>query len=103
DPQEPPTEESPLRPRGAYAQSKAEMERRALAEPWGSQVSVVVARPFNHTGPRQTTAFAIPAFARQLAEIEAGLVEPVLHVGNLESRRDLCDVRDVARAYTALM
>jgi GDP-4-dehydro-6-deoxy-D-mannose reductase len=99
---EPATEETPVRPKGVYAQSKAEMERRALAEPWGEGVEVVIARPFNHTGPRQQPGFAIPAFARQLAEIEAGLAPPVLSVGNLESWRDVCDVRDVVRGYRLL-
>jgi GDP-4-dehydro-6-deoxy-D-mannose reductase len=60
---------------------------------------VVRLRPFNHIGPGQTEAFAIPAFAMQIARIEAELIEPVLRVGNLDARRDFLDVRDVARAY----
>jgi GDP-4-dehydro-6-deoxy-D-mannose reductase len=56
-------------------------------------------RPFNHTGPGQTDAFVVPAFAKQIAMIEAGLAEPVLRVGNLEAERDFLDVRDVANAY----
>jgi len=102
-PEQPATEEMPLQPLGIYAESKAEMERRALATDWGAGVTVSIARPFNHTGPRQTPAFAVPAFARQLAAIEAGLAEPVLRVGNLESQRDLGDVRDVVRAYVAVL
>jgi GDP-4-dehydro-6-deoxy-D-mannose reductase len=60
---------------------------------------VVRLRPFNHTGAGQTEAFAIPAFAMQIARIEARLADPVLRVGNLEAERDFLDVRDVARAY----
>ena len=60
---------------------------------------VIRLRPFNHTGPGQTEAFAIPAFAMQIARIEAGLIEPVLRVGNLDAERDFLDVRDIARAY----
>src|SRR4051794_20734396 len=60
---------------------------------------VVRLRPFNHIGTGQTEAFAIPAFAMQIARIEAGLIEPVLRVGNLDAKRDFLDVRDVARAY----
>lgn len=57
-------------------------------------------RPFNHTGPGQDEAYVVPAFAMQIARIEAGRFEPVLHVGNLEAKRDFLDVRDVADAYT---
>jgi GDP-4-dehydro-6-deoxy-D-mannose reductase len=56
-------------------------------------------RPFNHTGPGQSTAFVVPAFAAQIARIEAGLQAPVLKVGNLDALRDFLDVRDVADAY----
>ena len=52
-------------------------------------------RPFNHTGAGQAGAFVIPAFAMQIAQIEAGLAEPVIHVGNLDAERDFLDVRDV--------
>jgi GDP-4-dehydro-6-deoxy-D-mannose reductase len=62
---------------------------------------VVRLRPFNHTGPGQGEQFVVPAFARQLARIAAGLQEPVLRVGNLDSFRDFLDVRDVCAAYVA--
>ncbi|RAX41992.1 GDP-mannose 4,6-dehydratase [Rhizobium tropici] len=58
-------------------------------------------RPFNHTGPGQTESFVVPAFAKQIAQIKAGLVEPVIKVGNLSAYRDFLDVRDVVRAYAA--
>ena len=64
---------------------------------------MLLARPFNHAGPRQDAHYATSAFARQIAEIEAGRREPVLHVGNLEARRDITDVRDTVRAYRALV
>jgi GDP-4-dehydro-6-deoxy-D-mannose reductase len=66
-------------------------------------LDVVLARPFNHTGPRQEPVFAVPSFARQVARIEAGLEPPVIRVGNLDSRRDLTDVRDVATAYVRIV
>ena len=56
-------------------------------------------RPFNHFGPGQSEAFVVPAFAMQIARIEAGLSPPVIRVGNLDAQRDFLDVRDVARAY----
>ena len=60
-------------------------------------------RPFNHAGPRQSPTYVTSSFARQIAEIEAGRREPVLHVGNLDSRRDITDVRDTVRAYRLLV
>jgi GDP-4-dehydro-6-deoxy-D-mannose reductase len=56
-------------------------------------------RPFNHTGPRQALNFVCPDFAHQIAEIEHGARAPLMSVGNLEARRDFCDVRDIVRAY----
>jgi GDP-4-dehydro-6-deoxy-D-mannose reductase len=98
----PATEESPVAPRGDYAESKARMEE-VLREFARGDLRVVIARPFNHTGPGQGDQYAVPAFARQIAEIESGEREPVMQVGNLDSRRDFCDVRDVVRAYRLLM
>ena len=63
---------------------------------------VVLARPFNHAGPRQSPAFVTSSFARQIAEIEAGVASPELRVGNLDARRDITDVRDTVRAYRLL-
>jgi GDP-4-dehydro-6-deoxy-D-mannose reductase len=56
-------------------------------------------RPFNHIGVGQSDAFVIPAFATQVARIEAGLAPAVVRVGNLDSERDFLDVRDIANAY----
>ena len=66
-------------------------------------LEVIVVRAFNHTGPRQAPAFAAPSFARQIALMERGALPPVIRAGNLAPRRDLSDVRDVVRAYIALM
>ncbi|KFC64548.1 NAD-dependent epimerase/dehydratase [Devosia sp. LC5] len=62
-------------------------------------LKVIRLRPFNHTGPGQSEDFVVPAFAMQIARIEAGLMKPVLRVGNLEAERDFLDVRDVVGAY----
>jgi CRP-like cAMP-binding protein len=64
---------------------------------------VVRARAFGHTGPGQEPAFVIPAMAQQIVAAEAGRGEPVIRVGNLDVVRDLGDVRDVVRAYAALI
>ena len=63
----------------------------------------LIARSFNHVGPRQTPAFVAPSMAKQIAEIEAGRKPPVLLMGNMEPQRDIMDVRDTVRAYRALM
>jgi GDP-4-dehydro-6-deoxy-D-mannose reductase len=64
-----------------------------------SGLPCVRVRPFNHIGPRQSDAFVVPSFARQIAEAEAGLRPPVVRVGNLNPARDFTDVRDMVRAY----
>ena len=97
------TEESPIGPSNPYAVSKLAQEQLALRAAREDGVDVVVTRSFNHTGPRQSAAFAAPNMARQIALIEAGLAEPVIKVGNLDARRDFTDVRDLARAYVSLI
>jgi GDP-4-dehydro-6-deoxy-D-mannose reductase len=64
-----------------------------------ANLHIVRTRSFNIIGPRHSTAFVGSAFARQVAEIEHGLREPIIEVGNLDAVRDFVDVRDVARAY----
>ncbi|MEN9309621.1 MAG: hypothetical protein RL173_3553 [Fibrobacterota bacterium] len=89
------------RPADSYSLSKAAAEM--LAPLYSEHFPVVVARPFNHTGPGQATDFVLPSFAAQIARIELGLQPPVLKVGDMSSERDFLDVRDVIEAYTALL
>ena len=96
---EPLTEDCPLGPRSPYGVSKLAQEMIAARATVGR---VVVARPFNHAGPRQSDAYVTSSFARQIAEAEGGLREPLLRVGNLDARRDITDVRDTVRAYRLL-
>jgi GDP-4-dehydro-6-deoxy-D-mannose reductase len=99
----PMTEDAPLAPSSPYAVSKLAQEQlslRALAE---DGVETVLTRSFNHTGPRQSPTFAASSMARQIALIERGAAAPVIKVGNLDTRRDLTDVRDTVRAYALLM
>jgi GDP-4-dehydro-6-deoxy-D-mannose reductase len=93
------TEDSPLGPSNPYGVSKLAQEMLAAEAPLAR---VVIARPFNHAGPRQSDAYVTSSFARQIAEAEAGLRPPVLRVGNLDARRDITDVRDTVRAYVLL-
>ncbi len=96
-------ETTPLRPGSPYAVSKtAQAALAALYGPAGG-MKVVLTRTFHHTGPGRGEAFAESSFARQIAEIEAGLRPPLLKVGNLEAVRDFTDVRDVVRAYWLLL
>ncbi len=96
-------EDSPLRPSSPYATSKAAMDLLGFQYAAAEKLSIVRARPFNHLGPRQSPDFAVPSFARQLAEIAAGVRPPVLETGDLSAERDLTDVRDVVSAYVLLM
>ncbi len=96
-------EEAPLRPASPYAVSKVAQGALALLYGPAGGMRVVLTRTFHHTGPGRGEAFAESSFARQLAEIEAGLRPPVLKVGNLEAVRDFADVRDVVRAYWMLL
>jgi GDP-4-dehydro-6-deoxy-D-mannose reductase len=96
------TEDDPLEPANPYAISKIATELAAQRAARHDGIPVVVARSFNHLGPRQDASFFGSAVARQIAQIEAGRLEPVIHVGNLEARRDFTDVRDTVRAYVAL-
>ena len=92
-------ETTPYRPRNPYALSKLAADLLGEFMCLGQGVKAVRLRPFNHTGPGQDPQFVLPAFARQVALIEAGLQEPVIRVGNLEVERDFTDVRDMVRAY----
>jgi GDP-4-dehydro-6-deoxy-D-mannose reductase len=93
------SEENPLRPTSPYAVSKVAQDFLGLQYFLAHGIEVVRVRPFNHTGPGQSPRFVVPAFASQIALIEAGQQEPVVRVGNLEVWRDFTDVRDIVRAY----
>ena len=97
------TEDQALAPESPYAASKAAADLLGFQffHSWGMQV--IRARPFNHTGPGQTTDFLCSDLAKQVAEIELGSRPPVLAVGNTRVQRDFSDVRDVVRAYALLL
>jgi GDP-4-dehydro-6-deoxy-D-mannose reductase len=97
-------EAHPLRPQNPYAVSKACADLLAGMYADVHGLRVVRARSFNHAGPRQSDAYVVSAFARQIAEAEArGENTLSLLTGNLEPRRDITDVRDVVRAYLLLL
>jgi GDP-4-dehydro-6-deoxy-D-mannose reductase len=96
-------EEMELRPVNPYAGSKAAAELLALQFFQSYALPIVRVRPFNHTGPRQSSSFVCSKFARQAAEIDGGLRPPTIMAGNLHVIRDFSDVRDVVRGYRDLL
>jgi GDP-4-dehydro-6-deoxy-D-mannose reductase len=96
-------ESAPIKPMSPYSVAKLSVE--ALCYQWSQTegIDIVTVRPFTHIGPGQSNRFALSSFSRQLAEMELGLREPVIYVGNLGSTRDITDVRDVVRAYDLLL
>ncbi len=96
-------EECTFHPASPYAISKVgtDLIGRFYAEAYG--MMVMTTRMFTHTGPRRGDVFAESTFAKQIALIEAGLLPPVVEVGNLESLRTIADVRDAVRAYYMLL
>ncbi len=89
-------------PMNTYAATKAAADL-ALGAMVGGGLQVLRLRPFNHTGPGQSADLSVPAFARQIARIKAGLQPPVMQVGALDARRDFLDVRDVCAGYVACL
>lgn len=87
-------------PLSPYSRSKRAAED-ALADTLSATNRLITFRPTNHSGAGQDTRFVLPAFAAQVARIEAGLIPPTIKVGSLTAERDFLDVRDVVRAYLA--
>lgn len=92
-----------LRPISTYGLSKAAADMIAFQQWWETDLAVIRARAFNHTGPGQSADFVCSDFARQVVRIERGEAPPLLRVGNLGSARDFSDVRDIVRGYLLLM
>ncbi len=90
-------------PASPYAISKVgtDLVGRYYAEAFN--MKVITTRMFTHTGPRRGDVFAESTFAKQIAMIENGLIEPIINVGNLESLRTIADVRDAVKAYYMLV
>jgi len=96
-------EEVTFHPASPYAISKVgtDLIGRYYAEAYG--MKTMTTRMFTHTGPRRGDVFAESTFAKQIAMIEAGIIEPVVKTGNLDSLRTFADVRDAVRAYYMLV
>lgn len=96
-------EDTPFNPSNPYAVSKLTQDFLGLQYFLAHRLSVARVRPFNHIGPGQSPNFVVSAFSKKIADIEKGNMEPVLKVGNLESRRDFTSVYDVVRAYNLVL
>ena len=94
-------EDCPLRPNNPYAASKAAADLLGIQHRLAHGTDVVIVRPFNHAGPRQSPRYVLAALAAQVAAVESGQKECV-EVGNLDIVRDFTDVRDVVRGYRLL-
>ena len=92
-------ENCPLQPVNPYSISKASADYLSYFYFKSYDLNIARVRPFNHIGPRQSPEFVCSNFAKQIVEIEKGMKEPVIMVGNLEAKRDFTDVRDMVRAY----
>lgn len=88
-----------FKPDSPYSVSKITQDYLGLSYFLSYRIPTIRLRPFNHIGPRLSPGISVSRFAKAISEIEKGLSEPVLKVGNLESKRDFTDVRDIVRAY----
>lgn len=97
------TEQDVVGPNSPYGTSKVAQEMLARRAWEDDRIPTLIARSFNHVGPRQAPSFVASSIAKQIAEIEAGKNAPKLVMGNLDSERDIMDVRDTVRAYQSMM
>jgi len=93
------TEKNPLRPLSPYAVSKIAQDFLGYQYYKSYGIRIIRTRAFNHTGPRRGEVFVVSTIAKQIAEIEANIKDPIVRVGNLKAKRDFTDVRDIVRAY----
>jgi len=97
------TEDNATRPGNIYAATKVAQNLIGRIYSEAYDMDIVMVRAFNHIGPNQSPMFVVADFCKQVAEIEKGLREPVIKVGNLSAQRDFTDVRDVVKSYALLV
>jgi len=92
-------ETAPLHPQRGYGKSKLQAETLVVDAASAERVDAVIARAFQHSGPRQSPQMILPEWASQLARRD----DSPLRVVCRDAFLDLSDVRDVVRAYRALV
>lgn len=97
------SEEDPFFPANYYGSSKVAADRLSYQMSQSSKLKITIVRPFNHTGPGQLQGFFVPDMASQIADIENNPGKSELMAGNLESVRDISDVRDITRGYKKIL
>jgi GDP-4-dehydro-6-deoxy-D-mannose reductase len=95
----PVTENSHFRPISPYGISKLAQDMVGYQYYNNHRLRIVRTRAFNITGPGEKENFVCSNFARQIALIEKDKQEGTIYVGNLDSKRDFVDIRDVVKAY----
>lgn len=96
-------EDNVVRPGNIYAATKSCQNMLGKIYSDAYNLDIMMVRAFNHIGPNQTPTFVVADFCKQVADIEKGIQEPVINVGNLSAKRDFTDVRDVVKAYAKLV
>lgn len=96
-------EDNVIRPGNIYAATKSCQNMLGKIYSDAYNLDIMMVRAFNHIGPNQTPMFVVADFCKQVADIEKGIQEPVINVGNLSAKRDFTDVRDVVKAYAKLV
>jgi len=96
-------ESNPFRPASPYAVSKVGEDMIAYQYWLSYGMDIIRTRMYTHTGPRRWDGYVVAAFAKQIAEIEIGIRQNPMLVGNLDSVRTFADVRDTVRAYWMMM
>lgn len=95
-------EDNKIRAGNIYAITKATQNMIGTVYSRAYNMDIVMVRAFNHIGAGQSQMFVVSDFCKQIAEIEKGIKEPIMYVGNLTAQRDFTNVRDVVRAYGLL-
>lgn len=96
-------ENTPINANNPYGISKIAQEQFAKIYREKYNWNIYCVRAFNHIGVGQRTSFVIPSWCKQVADIEKGIVESIIRVGNINVERDFTDVRDIVRAYRLII